>query len=54
MSMEFHEISHKCSEDNYVSLTEHIFSSELYIYVIFSKKPSFFTKKSASNFFGSQ
>ena len=53
-SMDFHEISHKCSADEYLSSKGHIFSSELYLDAIFSKKLPFFVKKSASNFFGPQ
>ena len=52
--MDFHEISHKCSADEYLSSKGHIFSSELYLDAIFSKKLPFFAKKSASNFFGPQ
>ena len=52
--MEFNEISSKYSTDDNLQLEGHIFSSELYLYAIFSKKPPFLTKKSASNFFGLQ
>ena len=53
-SKDFHEISQKCSADEYLSSTGHIFSPELYLDAIFSKKLPFLAKKSASNFFGPQ
>ena len=45
MSTEFHEISHKCSADDCLSLPGHIISSELYFYALFYKKTPFFAKK---------
>ena len=45
MAKEFHEISHICSEDDYLSLPGHNISSELYLYAIFSKNHHFLPKK---------
>ena len=50
----FCEISHKYSADDYLSIPGHVISSEMYLYAVYLKKPPFFAKKSASNFFGSQ
>ena len=53
MLTEFHEISHKCSADDFLLWKRHILSSELYLHAIFIKKLPFLAKKSVSNFFGS-